>query len=166
MHRTLLRQLFFLGVGGGPELRAELVFQDFTGAAFGEGVSLDDETAGEFEFAKVLASGFEEMLLGNGGVCGDDDDRYGDLSPPGVGGGDDGALEDAVMAEERMLDFDGRDIFAAADDDVFLAVDDAEGFFGRPDGHVAGVQPAVDDGFAGELGGAIVAVHDLVAADD
>jgi hypothetical protein len=75
----------------------------------------------------VLAGGFEEVLFGDGRVFSDDDDGYGNLSPARVGGGDDDALEDAGVGEEGVLDFDGGDVFAAADDDVFLTVDDAEG---------------------------------------
>src|SRR5207237_2455881 len=60
--------------------------------------------------------------------------------------------------------FDGRDVFAAADDDVLLAVDDVDVVFFVPHGHIAGVQPTLRHDFGGGRGLFVVAVHNVVAA--
>src|SRR5450432_4019237 len=94
------------------------------------------------------------------------DEGGGHLAPLRVGGRDHGAFHDGRVSGNRALHFDGRDILAAADDDVFLAVDDLDVVFLVPNAHVAGVKPAVrHDGFSG-VRLLVIAVHDVVTAHD
>src|SRR5881396_3145536 len=92
------------------------------------------------------------------------DERLRDLAPALVRHGDHRHLEHVGVARDRLLDLDGRDVFAARDDDVLLAVAQLDVAVGVHDRHVAGVEPAAAKGFGG--GGRIVEVtgHDVVAA--
>src|SRR6185312_13131923 len=69
------------------------------------------------------------------------------------------------VGEDRALHFDGRNIFAAADDDVLLAVDDVDVSLLIPDSHVAGVQPAARHHSGGGFRLLIITVHHQVAAN-
>src|ERR1700751_5011275 len=69
------------------------------------------------------------------------------------------------MQGNGVLYFDGRDVFAAADDDVFLAVDDLDVVVLIPGGHIAGVQPTAGDRGARGFGVLEIAVHHVIAAD-
>src|SRR5690349_3542103 len=68
------------------------------------------------------------------------------------------------MSGDGLLDFDRRNILAAADDDVFLAIDDVDVILLVPDRHVTGMKPAVGENRFRSLGLVVVAVHDVVAA--
>ena len=65
------------------------------------------------------------------------------FAPLLVGRGDHRAFQHRGMRGDGALHFDGRNILAAADDDVLLAVHDLDVALFVPHGHVAGVQPAV-----------------------
>lgn len=75
------------------------------------------------------------------------------------------------MGDETLFDFEGGDVFAAADDHVFDAAGDDEEAVWIEEALVAGVEPleAVFGGDAMSLGGAlrvsIVAGLDAVAAE-
>src|SRR5690349_3516235 len=68
------------------------------------------------------------------------------------------------MSEDGRLHLNGRDIFAAADDDVLLTVHDVYVIFIVPDSHVAGVQPGAGHHGSRGFGLIVVAIHDVVAA--
>ena len=70
------------------------------------------------------------------------------------------------MRCQNFLDVERRNIFSAAHDDVFLAVDDADVSVLLDHGHVAGVKPAAPQGFRSGFGLAPVASHDAVTAGD
>src|SRR5262249_48022875 len=55
-----------------------------------------------------------------------------------------------------------RDVLAAADDDVLLAVDDVDVVLFVPYGHVAGVQPAFGHYIGGGARLLVVTVHHLI----
>ena len=64
-----------------------------------------------------------------------------------------------------ILDLHGIDVLAAADDDVFLAVDEPDEAVLVLACHIAREQPAVLDGFVGRIGVVVVADHDTRALD-
>src|SRR4029077_436412 len=68
------------------------------------------------------------------------------------------------MSKERFFDFQRRNIFATANDNLFLAIDheNVTVFINR--GHIAGVKPSAAHGFGGGLWLAPIALHDHVAA--
>ena len=84
---------------------------------------------------------FQQVSLGEGGVGAAYDDGSSDLSPAVVGDADDGRLGHGRVLEEAVLDLDGRDVLAAADDHVLLAVDDGQVPLGVQRPAVAGVEP-------------------------
>ena len=77
---------------------------------------------------------------------------FGPLAPLLVGDGDDGALQHGGVAGDRLLDLDGRDVLAAGDDDVLLAVAQLDVAVGCQHAEVAGVEPAAAEGLGGRLG--------------
>jgi hypothetical protein len=72
----------------------------------------------------------------------------------------------ASVAEQDLLDLARVDVVAAADDQVLLAVDDEQVAVVVAVGEVAGVEPAALERLRGLLGLVVVALHDVVAADD
>ena len=95
-----------------------------------------------------------------------DDERRDELAPLLVGDADHGDLGDVGVLEDGVLDLDRRDVLAAGDDDVLLAVRDRDvaELVDRP--AVAGVEPAVDDRPRRRLGLLPVALHHDVAAGE
>src|SRR5260370_10788259 len=71
----------------------------------------------------------------------DDDDCCWNFAPFRVGAGYDGALQNGGMGANRLLHFDGRDIFSPADDDVLLPVANMDVVLTIPDRHLAGMHP-------------------------
>src|SRR5579875_2864906 len=74
-------------------------------------------------------------------------------------------LADGRVLVEHLLDLARVDVVAAADDELLLAVDDEEVAVLVDPAHVAGVQPAVDDGLRRGLRPLPVAAHHVVALD-
>ena len=80
------------------------------------------------------------------------------------GHGDHRALEHRRVRADRLLDLGGREVLAAAADDVLLAGDEGEGLVVVDRDEVAGAQPAVDERGRGLLRHPPVARrHDRVA---
>src|SRR6266481_1183938 len=94
------------------------------------------------------------------------DERLRHLAPLRVRHGDYRHLEHVGVARDRLLDLDGRDVLAARDDDVLLAVAQLDVAVGVHDGHVAGVQPAAAEGLDGGRRVVEVAGHHVIAAHD
>ena len=93
-----------------------------------------------------------------------DDESLRHLAPLRVGDGDDRDLEDVGVLGDRLLHLDGRDVFAAGDDDVLLAVAELDVAVGVHDGDVARMEPAAAEGLRRRLGIVEVARHDVVVA--
>src|SRR3989475_4069667 len=91
------------------------------------------------------------------------DERLRHLAPLRVRHGDHRHLEHVGVACDRLLDLDGRDVLAARDDDVLLAVAQLDVAVGVHDGHVAGVEPAAAESLGGGGGIVEVAGHDVIA---
>ncbi len=85
----------------------------------------------------------------------------------GVEHPDHGGFEYCRVFVEDFFDFAWVDVVAAADGNyVLFAVDDEVEAVVVASGHVAGVEPAVDDRGLGGLGPLPVALHHVVPADD
>ena len=80
-------------------------------------------------------------------TCFQRDKSLGALAPFFVWDRDDGTFEYCLVASDDLLDFDGRDILAARDNDVLLSVAQFDIAVGVPDGQIAGVKEAVPEGF-------------------
>src|ERR1700683_5723831 len=70
------------------------------------------------------------------------------------------------MCEELLFDFERRNIFSSADDDVRHTIDYDDISILVPGGHVAGMKPPASHGFGGRFGLLPVAFHDVVSARD
>ena len=73
---------------------------------------------------------------------------FGPLAPVLVGDGDDRALQHGRVAGDGLLDLDGRDVLAAGDDDVLLAVAQLDVAVRVHHRQVAGVEPAAAERLA------------------
>ena len=92
------------------------------------------------------------------------DDRCHPLSPLRVRRADRGGLLHVRVVVEGVLDFPGRHVLAAGDDDVLLAIDDVEQPVRVSPGDVPRQEPAVAVGALGRLGILEVAARHLVPA--
>jgi hypothetical protein len=70
------------------------------------------------------------------------------------------------VADEHLLDLARVDVEAAAQDEVLLAVDDAQEAALVLGPQIAGAEPAVDDRRRRVVGALVVAGEDVVPADD
>src|SRR5213594_79114 len=148
----------------GPLLLAQDVLLDLPGRGLWE--RAEGHRLRAFEVRQRRPAVRHDVGLGRRPPLLGHDERLRDLAPALVRHRDHRHLEHVGVARDRLLDLDGRDVFAARDDDVLLAVAQLDVAVGVHDGHVAGVEPAAAKGFGG--GGRIVEVagHDVVAAHD
>src|ERR1700733_10361446 len=70
------------------------------------------------------------------------------------------------MSQELLFDFERRNIFPSAYDDVLLTIDDEHISILIPGGRVAGMKPPASHGFCVRFGLLPVALHDVVTARD
>src|SRR5438477_13204913 len=151
-----------LALAAFPIRGAELELLELAGGGAGQlGSELDRRRA--LEVGQVGAAVLDELGLGGLGACFEDDQGLDRLAPLLVGDADDADLGHGRMREHPVLDLDRRDVLAAADDDVLLAVGDSEVALVVEGPTVAGVEPAVDDGLAGLLRLLPVALEDDVS---
>src|SRR5271157_4370832 len=121
---------------------------------------------GTLEVRQTPAAPFDQ-LFGGGGVTGlQADVGLGHFAPFLVGDGHDGDFSYGGMVGQRLLDFNGRDILAAGNDDVLHAVADFDVAVGVDDGEVAGVEPAALKCIRGGFGIVVIAQHDVIAAHE
>ena len=92
--------------------------------------------------------------------------RLGYFTPLLVGNRNHRGLQHRGMREDGLFEFERGDILAAADDDVFLAVDHQQVAVFVERGHVSGVEPAAAQSFGGGLRLPPVTLHHAVAARD
>ena len=93
------------------------------------------------------------------------DDSRRNFAETRVGKADDRDVFNIVMTAHKVFNLNRINVFAAADDDVFLAVDEvneAVFVFAR---HIAGVKPTVREGRGGRFRVAVIFRHDAGAAD-
>src|SRR5712691_1829824 len=118
------------------------------------------------EVGDVLLAEVDDLLRGRLLAGLERDEGFRALAPFLVGDGDDRALHHGGMAGHTLLDLDRRDVLAARDDDVLLAVAQLDVAVGVPDADVARVEPAAAERLGGRLGLLEVAEHDVVAPHD
>ncbi len=70
------------------------------------------------------------------------------------------------MSKDGFLEFKGGDILSAADDDVFLAINNEQVAFFVERGHVSGVEPATAQRFGGSVWLAPVTLHNAITPRD
>jgi hypothetical protein len=112
----------------------------------------------------VLLGELEDVVLGGLLAVHELDERLRPLAPLLVGGRDDRDGGDRRVLADGLLDRDRRDVLAARDDDVLLAVAQLDVAVGMADAQVAGVILAAGERLLGLLGVLEVAGHDVVAA--
>ena len=112
-----------LAVASFPERRPELELLQLPGGRPGQRASeLDGARA--LEMGHTSAGKLEELLLGDRGPIAEDHQCFHTFAPLRVGHTYNGNFSHSRVLVQAVLDFDGRDVFAAGDDDVFLAVSD------------------------------------------
>src|SRR6201998_3725044 len=86
------------------------------------------------------------------------------LSPVGMRDTDHRTILDRGVRPDDMRTLAGIHVESSGDDQVLLAVGDVQEAFIVEVPHVAGVQPAIDNGFRGLFRGVVIPVHQQVAA--
>src|SRR5262249_50661506 len=151
-------------VVAGPFAVAQDEFLDLAGGGLRQRPEFD--RVGAFVVGEALAAERDDLLRRCRGAVVERDERLGPLSPVGMGGADDRALEHGGVGGDGLLDLDAGDVLAAGDDDVLAAVAQLDGAVGGPDRPAPGGEPATAEGPAS--GGRVVelpAPH-VVCADD
>src|SRR5580693_4037162 len=115
---------------------------------------------------QARAAEFDEFGFRGGGIRFQNHQGFRNFAPLGVGDGNNADFQNGGMRENGFFEFEGGNVFAAADDDVFLAVDDERVAVFVERGHVSRVKPPAAQGFGGSFGLAPVAFHDAVTAHD
>src|SRR5207244_9162935 len=116
---------------------------DLAGRRLGQVAELDGGRA--LEVGDMLPAELDDLLLGGPGAGLEGDEGLGPLAPLRVGDGHHRALHDGRVLGHRLLDLDRRDVLAARDDDVLLAVAQLDVPVGVPDRQIAGVEPAAPE---------------------
>src|SRR5918993_430937 len=134
---------------------------DLAGRGLGQVAELDG--GGGLEAGDVLLAEVYDLLLGRLLALLQDNERLGTLAPFLVGHRDDGGLHHRRVLGDGLFDLDGRDVLAAGDDDVLVAVPDLDVPVRVPHGDVSGVVPTTLEGLVGRLLVLEVALGDHVA---
>src|SRR6202171_2032676 len=104
-----------------PVLLAQLFFQDLASSGLGKRFQ-------KFHRARTLivrqapAAELQQFSLSSLRIRLQDNQRFRRFSPPWIGHGDHGHFVHAGVGQDRLLHFKRRNILAATDDDIFLAV--------------------------------------------
>ena len=89
-----------------------------------------------------------------------------DLAEAFIGNANHGNVLDFFMLHVKMFDLHGKDVFAAADDDIFFSVHQPDETRMVIAGNVARMEPAVDNGFGRGFRVFVVLFHDARSPDD
>ena len=117
------------------------------------------------EVRQAVARELAQLVLGGAGARFEDHEGVWRLAPSLVGQPDDSGFLDSRVAQQHAFHFDGRDVLAPADDDVFDPVADLDVPVRMNDGAIARVKPAALERFGRGLGIVVVALHHHVAAN-
>ena len=113
------------------------------------------------------AAVFDQLALGRGRAMREHHEGLDRLAPFLVGHADHRDLGHRRVRAKRVLDLDRRDILAAGDDHILLAIGDGDVAVAVHRAAVASVEPTVLDRGFGCLGRLPVAIeHDIAARDD
>ena len=110
-----------------------------------------------FEVCQMIAAKLTQDFGRRFGPGFEDDEGMGSFTPFFVRHADYGGFLNSGMTQEAPLDFDRRDVFAAADDDIFPTVTDLYVAVRMDDCGIGAVKPAVADTRSGGFGVAIEA---------
>src|ERR1051326_363143 len=116
-----------------------------------------------FVMRHLVAAVRHQVLLRRGRARAEDDEGLDRLAPFLVGQADDRGFRDRGMLEQSVLDLDRRDVLAAGDDHVLLAVADRDVRVVLVSA-VAGVEPALPDRLRRFLGLVPVALGGVIRA--
>src|ERR671914_2657675 len=133
----------------GPLLVAQDELLDLAGRGLGQVAELDG--GGGLEAGDVLFAEVYDLLLARLPALLQDNERLGALAPLLVGHRDNSGLHHRRVLGDGLLDLDGRDVLAAGDDDVLVAVPDLYVPVRVPHGDVPGVVPPTLKGLGGRL---------------
>src|SRR5262245_3200740 len=148
----------------GPVGFTELELLKLAGGGADQGVAqLDRRRA--FVVGHPAPAVLDEIALGGRGARPEDDEGLDRLPPLLVGYADHRDLRHRGVLKQAILDLDGRDVLAAGDDHVLLAVADGD-VRPLPIAAVTGVEPAIHDGRGGFLGLVPVAFEDVIGAGE
>src|SRR5580765_2317100 len=149
------------GFVGCPVSLSQLSFQEFARTCFGEALQELDRV-----WALVVGQMRATELDQFRGAClrsqFQDNQGFGRLAPLLIGNWDYDYLVHGRVSQKNLFHFQGRDVFAPADDDVFLAIHNAEVVAVIDGGDVAGMKPTTGHGRARGIGLPPVAIHDDV----
>src|SRR5258705_12237390 len=123
---------------------------DLAGRGLGQLAELDGGR--RLEARDVLLAELDDLRLGDLLPRLERDEGLRPLAPFFVGDRDHRALHHRRVAGHALLDLDGRDVLAARDDDVLLAVAQLDVTVGMPDPDVARVEPPAPEVFGGAPG--------------
>src|SRR2546428_1795743 len=147
-----------------PLLVAQHELLDLAGRGLGQVAELNPGRA--LEVGDVLAAELDDLGLGGALARLEGHEGLGALAPLGVGHRHHRALHHRRVLGHRLLDLDGRDVLAARDDDVLLAIAQLDVAVGVPHGQVAGVEPAAAEGLGAGVGLLELSFHHVVTAHD
>ncbi len=148
-----------------PKLIAEQILLNLAGRRSRQRVNEADGFRA-FEMRKVVPAKRDDVVFRRSLAWFENDQRGWNFAPSFVGNGDAGGFQHFRMFVEHAFDFDGRDVFAAGNNQVFFAVYDFDHAFGVHRSHIAGVKPSVNDHCVGGFRLKPVTFHDHVAAGD
>src|SRR5437763_12071328 len=111
----------------------------------------------------MLATESDDIRFGRVLARFQSDKGFRSLTPFLIRNSYDGALQDGRVPGDRLLDFDGRDVFATRDDNVLLAVAQFDIAIGMPYADIARMEPATSKYLGGCIRIYIVALNNVVA---
>src|SRR5215469_12798542 len=149
-----------------PEFLAQIELPDLARTRLGQRLVAEFDDAGQLVAAQALLQMNPQIFFGDRSARPSCDDGRGDFAPSVVRRGHHRAFQNSRMGPDSFLDFDRGNVFAAGDNDLLFSVYNIHVGLFVPHCHVAGVEPFAEHGRAGGGWVAIIAVHDLIAADD
>src|SRR5215469_14218176 len=148
-----------------PIAFAQFLLQNLAGASFWERVKKLNRF-GNLEARQFRPAVVYQLILADRFAWFKHHQGFGRLAPTIVRYRDYGALKNGGVRIDSLFNLDGGDVLAAADYDVFLAIDDQEIALFIYDRHVAGMKPAVSHHISRLLGPLPISLHYVIRADD
>src|SRR5260370_20247080 len=142
-----------------PVAQDELL--DLAGRGLGQLAEVD--RGGRLEARDVPLAEVDDLCLARALAPLEGDEGPGPLAPFFITDGHYFALHHRGVPGHALLDLDGRDVLAARDDDVLLAVAQLDVAVGMPDPDVARVEPAAPAGLRGRVPLLVIALAHVVA---
>jgi hypothetical protein len=122
------------------------------------------EALRDFEMCEAITGKLTQLHLRRGGARPEHDESMWRFAPFFVGQANHRELLHCRMPHQRALDFNRRNVFTTADDDVFQAVSNFKVAIGMHHRRIAAVEPSAAHGLGSAFGVVIVTGHHAVAA--